>query len=51
MKQSDNDVVMINFRVTRKMRDLLRAEAIRRRQPLKTVFINLASAWLRMKNG
>lgn len=46
---NDNDTVMINFRVTRKFRDLLKETSARRRKPLKTVFIELASAWLKIK--
>jgi len=46
---NDNDTVMINFRVTRKFRDLLKVTAAKRKKPLKTVFIELAGAWLKMK--
>ena len=37
--KNDTDIVMLNFRVTRKFRDLLKEAAIRRREPLKEVFI------------
>lgn len=46
---NDNDIVPLNFRVTRRMRRLIKEEAARHGKPVKEVGIKLFNAWLRLK--